>query len=65
MNRFPNPKRLCSWAGMTPRHRESDEKVRRGKIECRVRGPVAGRHRVRGRSAESDCPSSGPIAVCP
>lgn len=28
VSRFPNPKRLCSWAGLTPRHRESDEKVR-------------------------------------
>jgi len=23
---------LCSWAGLTPKHRESDTKVRRGKI---------------------------------
>ena len=30
--RFPGPAQLCSWAGMTPRHRESDTKVRRGRI---------------------------------
>ncbi len=32
VTRFPSPKHLCSWTGLTPRHRESDEKVRRGPI---------------------------------
>jgi len=32
ISRFPSPDRLCSWAGLTPRHRESDTKVRRGSI---------------------------------
>ena len=32
IDRFPNPKRLCSWVGLTPRHRESDDKVVRGSI---------------------------------
>jgi transposase len=32
VTRFPSPDRLCSWAGLTPRHRESDTKVRRGSI---------------------------------
>jgi transposase len=32
IDRFPNPRRLCSWAGLTPRHRESDSHVRRGGI---------------------------------
>jgi transposase len=32
ITRFPDPARLCSWAGLTPRHRESDVKVRRGHI---------------------------------
>ena len=27
VSRFPHPKRLCSWAGLTPRLRESDTKV--------------------------------------
>ena len=32
ITRFPSADRLCSWAGMTPRHRESDTKVHRGSI---------------------------------
>jgi transposase len=30
--RFARPQQLCSWAGMTPRHRESDTKIHRGRI---------------------------------
>ena len=32
VRRFARPQQLCSWAGMTPRHRESDAKVHRGRI---------------------------------
>jgi transposase len=32
VTRFPDPGRLCSWAGLTPRHRESDTTVHRGPI---------------------------------
>ena len=32
ITRFPSPRHLCSWAGLTPTHHESDEKVRRGHI---------------------------------
>jgi transposase len=32
IDRFPGPKQLCSWVGLTPRHRESDDKVHRGPI---------------------------------
>jgi transposase len=32
VNRFDSPERLCSWAGLTPKHRESDDKVQRGPI---------------------------------
>jgi transposase len=32
VTRFRSPEALCSWAGLTPRHRESDTKVVRGKI---------------------------------
>jgi transposase len=32
VGRFPGPKALCSWAGLTPKHRESDAKARRGKM---------------------------------
>ncbi len=32
VTRFPSAPALCSWAGLTPKHRESDTKVTRGKI---------------------------------
>jgi len=32
ISRFSSPGHLCSWAGLTPTHHESDEKVRRGHI---------------------------------
>ena len=32
VSRFPTPDKLCCWAGLTPRHRESDTKVSRGAI---------------------------------
>jgi transposase len=32
VTRFPSAARLCSWAGLTPRHRESDTKVTRGHV---------------------------------
>jgi transposase len=32
ITRFPRPAELCSWAGLTPRHRASDTKVSRGHI---------------------------------
>jgi transposase len=32
ISRFANPPALCSWAGLTPKHHESDTKVRRGRI---------------------------------
>ena len=32
MGRFPGPAQLASWAGLTPRHRESDTTVHRGRI---------------------------------
>src|SRR5262249_13616001 len=32
VTRFPGPAQLCSWAGLTPLHRESDVKVHRGRI---------------------------------
>ena len=32
VTRFRSPDQLASWAGLTPRHRESDTKVRRGSI---------------------------------
>jgi transposase len=32
VRRLTSPAQLCSWAGLTPRHRESDTTVRRGPI---------------------------------
>jgi transposase len=32
VTRFRRPEQLCSWAGLTPRHRESDTTVHRGRI---------------------------------
>jgi transposase len=32
VDRFADAAHLCSWAGLTPRHRESDTKVHRGHI---------------------------------
>jgi transposase len=32
VTRFGNAAQLCSWAGLTPRHRESDIKVTRGHV---------------------------------
>jgi len=32
ISRFSGPGKLCCWAGLTPRHRESDAKVARGHI---------------------------------
>jgi transposase len=32
VHRFPGPQQLASWAGLTPRHRESDTTVHRGRI---------------------------------
>ena len=32
VTRFDSPKALSSWAGLTPKHRESDTHVHRGKI---------------------------------
>jgi transposase len=32
VTRFPGPGQLASWAGLTPRHRESDVKVTRGHV---------------------------------
>jgi transposase len=32
VSRFPGPAQLASWAGLTPRHHESDTTVHRGRI---------------------------------
>src|SRR6266511_2559801 len=47
VHRFSRPQQLCSWAGMTPRHRESDTKVHRGRITKQ------GNHLVRWAAVEA------------
>jgi transposase len=32
VHRFPSPDKLCCWAGLTPKHHESDTTVHRGRI---------------------------------
>jgi transposase len=32
VHRFPDPQHLTSWAGLTPKHHESDTHVHRGRI---------------------------------
>ena len=32
VTRFPGPEQLASWAGLTPKHHESDTKIHRGRI---------------------------------
>jgi transposase len=32
VSRFASPRQLCSWAGLTPAHRQSEDKVHRGHI---------------------------------
>ena len=40
VDRFQSPTHLVSWAGLTPRHRESDTVVRRGPITKQGSGLV-------------------------
>jgi transposase len=47
VHRFARPQQLCCWAGMTPRHRESDTTVHRGRITKQ------GNHLVRWAAVEA------------
>ena len=47
ISRFARPQQLCSWAGLTPRHRESDTTVHRGRITKQ------GNHLVRWAAVEA------------
>jgi transposase len=40
VTRFSRPEELCCWAGLTPRHRESDTTVHRGPITKQGSKPV-------------------------
>ncbi len=59
VHRFTDPAHLCSWAGLTPRHRESDTVVHRGHITNKAPKRSAGR-RSRRYSATRRRPRSGP-----
>jgi transposase len=47
ISRFDRPQQLCCWAGLTPRHRESDTTVHRGRITKQ------GNHLVRWAAVEA------------
>jgi len=58
ITRFRHPGRLCSWAGLTPRHRESDIKVTAGTSPGRAPGSCAGH----GRAIQRQPPAAHPPA---
>ena len=70
--RFDNPRRLCSWAGLTPRLRESDAHTHRGhitKMACggarlarRFRSPFGGDRDDRGRYRHPSSPAD--VRLC-
>ena len=43
ITRFPRPAELCSWAGLTPRHRESAPRPAAATSPSRDHGTCAGR----------------------
>jgi len=67
IDRFPSPDKLCSWAGLTPRHRESDTKVYRSGSPSRAPDwsvgrpsrPSPGPETPRSPSSTPECRSAG------
>src|SRR5262245_26153228 len=59
VGRFPTARHLCSWAGLTPSHRESDTKVQRGHITKQ------GNHLVRWAAIEAVARLHGGPTVSP
>ena len=59
VSRFPTARHLCSWAGLTPSHRESDTKVQRGHITKQ------GNHLVRWAAIEAVARYHGGPTVAP
>src|SRR5204863_344783 len=59
VSRFPTARHLCSWAGMTPSHRESDTKVQRGHITKQ------GNHLVRWAAIEAVARYHGGDPIAP
>jgi transposase len=59
VTRFPTARHLCSWAGLTPSHRESDTKVQRGHITKQ------GNHLVRWAAIEAVARYHGGEPIAP
>jgi len=59
VTRFHNARHLCSWAGLTPSHRESDTKVQRGHITKQ------GNHLVRWAAIEAVARYHGGDPIAP
>lgn len=59
VSRFPSARHLCSWAGLTPSHRESDNKVSRGHITKQ------GNHLVRWAAIEAVARYHGGDPIAP
>jgi len=57
VSRFPSPRHLCSWAGLTPTHRESDTTVHRGHITKQ------GSRLVRWAAVEATIRQGGPTPI--
>ena len=56
VTRFGSARHLCSWAGLTPSHRESDRKVQRGHI-TKQPGPALDTERRNVCASEPRCPA--------
>ncbi len=65
VTRFDNPRRLCSWAGLTPRLRESDTHSHRGHITKQGSRLLrwAAVEAVSGTAATRRSPRSKPVSV--
>src|SRR5439155_6313042 len=59
VSRFPSARHLCSWAGLTPSHRESDTKIQRGHITKQ------GNHLVRWAAIEAVARYHGGEPIAP
>lgn len=67
LSRFPNAAALCCWAGITPRHYESDKTVRRGHISKKATrwcaGPRSRRCNATASPRSKTCGSGSSLAA--
>jgi transposase len=63
VDRFPTARHLVAWAGLTPRHRESDTVIRAARSPSRAHGGCGGRPSRRCRSSRP--PPGGWSAIGP